>query len=37
MSSLGMLDRIGRCIVRIGEAAAATGMTAMTLRFYEDQ
>lgn len=29
--------RVGRCIVRIGEAAAATGMTTKTLRFYEDR
>jgi MerR family copper efflux transcriptional regulator len=29
--------KIGRCIVRIGEAAIATGMTTKTLRFYEDR
>ena len=28
-------EQIGRRIVRIGEAAAATGMTAKALRFYE--
>jgi len=28
-------EQIGRCIVRIGEAAAVMGMTTKTLRFYE--
>ena len=31
------INRSDGCIVRIGEAAVATGMTTKTLRFYEDR